>query len=104
MGILAKAAPILTDENFTDILPVAWELMLENDQELAAAAGILCIKFNYYAVWLSTIFKLYPLGQFLLVEETGVHGETRFIKAIIACIWILSVFTMFDVLYILIIF
>jgi hypothetical protein len=50
MGILAKAAPILTDENFTDILPVAWELMLENDQELAAAAGILCIKFNYYAV------------------------------------------------------
>ncbi|XP_021380201.1 protein unc-80 homolog isoform X3 [Mizuhopecten yessoensis] len=39
MGILAKAAPILTEDNLIDILPVAWELMLETDQELAAAAA-----------------------------------------------------------------
>jgi hypothetical protein len=39
MGILAKAAPVLTEDNLTDIMPVAWELMLETDQELAAAAG-----------------------------------------------------------------
>ncbi|KAJ8299881.1 hypothetical protein KUTeg_021400 [Tegillarca granosa] len=38
MGIIAKAAPILSEENLTDILPVAWELILESDQELAAAA------------------------------------------------------------------
>ncbi|KAL3872189.1 hypothetical protein ACJMK2_040132 [Sinanodonta woodiana] len=39
MGILAKAAPILSEDNFVDIMPVAWELMLESDQELAAAAA-----------------------------------------------------------------
>ena len=39
MGILTKAAPTLTEDNFIDIMPVAWELMLESDQELAAAAG-----------------------------------------------------------------
>ena len=40
MGILTKAAPTLTEDNFIDIMPVAWELMLESDQELAAAAGM----------------------------------------------------------------
>ena len=39
MGILTKAAPTLSEDNFIDIMPVAWELMLESDQELAAAAG-----------------------------------------------------------------
>ena len=39
MGIVAKAAPILSEDNMIDILPVAWELILETDQELAAAAG-----------------------------------------------------------------
>lgn len=47
MGILAKAAPILTDDNFSDILPVAWELMIENDQELAASAGTFPLKLCY---------------------------------------------------------
>ncbi len=39
MSIITKAAPILAEDSFTDMLPVAWELLLENDQELAAAAG-----------------------------------------------------------------
>lgn len=39
MGIIAKAAPILSEENLIDIIPVAWELILETDQELAASAG-----------------------------------------------------------------
>ena len=40
MSIILKAAPILAEDSFTDMLPVAWELLLENDQELAAAAGM----------------------------------------------------------------
>ncbi|ESO92838.1 hypothetical protein LOTGIDRAFT_232936 [Lottia gigantea] len=39
MTILCKAAPILSVENFIDMMPVAWELILESDQELAAAAA-----------------------------------------------------------------
>jgi hypothetical protein len=39
MAIMSKAAPILQDDHFVDMLPVAWELLLENDQELASAAG-----------------------------------------------------------------
>ena len=39
MSIITKAAPILAEDSFTDMLPVAWELLLEHDQELAAAAG-----------------------------------------------------------------
>ena len=38
MSIIAKSAPILVDDSFIDMLPVAWELLLENDQELAASA------------------------------------------------------------------
>lgn len=56
MGIIAKAAPILSEENLIDIIPVAWELIMETDQELAASAGNikLCriISFMYeYVVW-----------------------------------------------------
>ncbi|KAK7491630.1 hypothetical protein BaRGS_00017083 [Batillaria attramentaria] len=39
MAILTKAAPVLQVENFVDMMPVAWELLLETDQELAAAAA-----------------------------------------------------------------
>ena len=46
MGILTKAAPTLTEDNFIDIMPVAWELMLESDQELAAAAGECLLTFK----------------------------------------------------------
>ena len=37
--MITKAAPILSDDSFIDMIPVAWELLLESDQELAAAAG-----------------------------------------------------------------
>jgi hypothetical protein len=40
LSILTKAAPILAEDNFSDIMPVAWELMMETDQEVSAAAGI----------------------------------------------------------------
>ena len=39
MAILTKAAPVLQVEHFVDMMPVAWELLLETDQELSAAAG-----------------------------------------------------------------
>ena len=39
MAIITKCAPILAEESFIDMLPVAWELLLESDQELAASAG-----------------------------------------------------------------
>lgn len=42
MSIITKAAPILSEDTFIDMLPVAWELLLESDQELAAAAGMIC--------------------------------------------------------------
>ncbi|KAF7271721.1 hypothetical protein GWI33_015431 [Rhynchophorus ferrugineus] len=40
---LLKGAVILTEENFSDIVPVAWELLLEMNQEVAAAAASLFI-------------------------------------------------------------
>ncbi len=39
LSIITKAAAILSDDSFVDMMPVAWELLLENDQELSAAAG-----------------------------------------------------------------
>lgn len=58
MGIIAKAAPILSEENLIDIIPVAWELIMETDQELAASAGniklcrIISFMYEYrYVVW-----------------------------------------------------
>ena len=41
MSIISKAGPILSEEHFIDMMPVAWELLLESDQELAAASGII---------------------------------------------------------------
>lgn len=39
LSILTKAAPILKEDHFNDIMPVAWELMMETDQEVSAAAA-----------------------------------------------------------------
>ncbi|WAR09253.1 UNC80-like protein [Mya arenaria] len=39
LSILTKSAPILNEDQFADIMPVAWELMMETDQEVAAAAA-----------------------------------------------------------------
>ncbi|XP_030758641.1 protein unc-80 homolog isoform X4 [Sitophilus oryzae] len=43
LATLLKGAVILTEENFSDIVPVAWELLLEMNQEVAAAAASLFI-------------------------------------------------------------
>jgi len=40
LAVITKAAAILPDDVFIDMMPVAWELLIETDQELAAAAGI----------------------------------------------------------------
>jgi len=39
LALITKAAVIVSDEQFVDVMPVAWELLIESDQELAAAAG-----------------------------------------------------------------
>ena len=39
LAVVTKAAAVVSDDVFTDMMPVAWELLIETDQELAAAAG-----------------------------------------------------------------
>ena len=39
LAAVLKAAPILMEENFVDVMPVAWELLLEVDKEVSACAG-----------------------------------------------------------------
>lgn len=43
LSALLKGAVVLTEENFAEIIPVAWELLLEMNQEVAAAAASLFI-------------------------------------------------------------
>lgn len=50
LAVITKAAPAVSDETFIDMMPVAWELLIESDQELAAAAGnISCHLSNWLA-------------------------------------------------------
>lgn len=39
MATLVKGAAILTEDQFIEIIPVAWELLLETNQETAASAA-----------------------------------------------------------------
>ncbi|KAK9884494.1 hypothetical protein WA026_007335 [Henosepilachna vigintioctopunctata] len=43
LATLMKGAVILTEEHFVGIIPVAWELLLESNQEVAASAASLFI-------------------------------------------------------------
>lgn len=43
LAVLLKGAVILTEEHFLEIIPVAWELLLEWNQEVAACAASLFI-------------------------------------------------------------
>jgi hypothetical protein len=43
LGTLLKGALVMSDDLFIDILPVTWELLLEMNQEVAAAAASLFI-------------------------------------------------------------
>ncbi|CAG5120059.1 unnamed protein product, partial [Candidula unifasciata] len=66
MAILTKAAPVLNVEHFIDIMPVAWELMLESDQELAAAAA---------SVFLLSSAKSSDKARNMIIKELQ-HEET----------------------------
>ncbi|XP_048774238.1 protein unc-80 homolog isoform X3 [Ostrea edulis] len=74
MGIIAKAAPILSEENLIDIIPVAWELILETDQELAASAA---------SVFLLTSVKCPDKAQKLMVKEMQHEDTTQRINAVL---------------------
>ena len=39
MSIICKMGAILSDDVLVDIMPVAWQLLLAADQELAASSG-----------------------------------------------------------------
>lgn len=41
--MILKGAVILSEENFVNIIPVAWELLLESDQEVTACAASIFI-------------------------------------------------------------
>ncbi|KAJ1528104.1 hypothetical protein ONE63_008019 [Megalurothrips usitatus] len=43
LATLVKGAVVMTEDQFIEILPVAWELLLESNQEVAAAASSLFI-------------------------------------------------------------
>jgi hypothetical protein len=43
LAVLLKGAVILTEDNFADILPITWELLLEANQEVTATAASLFI-------------------------------------------------------------
>ncbi|XP_036354476.1 protein unc-80 homolog isoform X2 [Octopus sinensis] len=60
MAVVTKAAPILSENTFVDMMPVAWELILESDQELAASAA---------TVFLLTSVKAPDKAQAMLVRE-----------------------------------
>ncbi|XP_052902471.1 protein unc-80 homolog [Anopheles moucheti] len=40
---LVKGAAVLTEEQFVEVIPIAWELLLETDQEVSAASAALFI-------------------------------------------------------------
>ncbi|KAI5728949.1 hypothetical protein M8J77_023574 [Diaphorina citri] len=43
IATLTKGSVVLTEDQFSDILPIAWELLLESNQELVATAAALFI-------------------------------------------------------------
>lgn len=49
MAILIKSIVILSEEHVVDILPVAWELLLESNQEVVATAASLFIVASFKA-------------------------------------------------------
>ncbi|CAD5116523.1 DgyrCDS5405 [Dimorphilus gyrociliatus] len=74
LAIICKSAPILSEENFIDMLPVAWELLLESDQELVAASASLFI--------LSSI-KVGDHVQELMIKELQHQDTNQRINAVL---------------------
>ncbi|KAH9525120.1 Protein unc-80 [Bulinus truncatus] len=80
MAILTKAVPVLNVEHFIDIMPVAWELMLESDQELAAAAA---------SVFLLSSAKSSDKARNMIIKELQHEETNQRINAILrfGCLW-----------------
>ncbi|CAH1781834.1 unnamed protein product, partial [Owenia fusiformis] len=74
MSIFIKAAPILPEDVFANILPVAWELLLENDQELAAASA---------SVFLISAVKAPEQVQDIMTKELAHEDTTQRINALL---------------------
>ncbi|GAB6032279.1 hypothetical protein CHUAL_010920 [Chamberlinius hualienensis] len=74
LAILIKSCVIASDDVFTDIIPVAWELLLENDQQVAASAAVAFI--------LSAI-KVPDLASDLLCRELRHEDVNQRINAIL---------------------
>ena len=55
LGVLVKGAAVLTEDQFTEIIPAAWELLLETNQETSAEAASLFILSSVKAPSVSSI-------------------------------------------------
>lgn len=40
LSTLIKGTVVANEETFVEVMPIAWELLLESDQQLAAVAGV----------------------------------------------------------------
>ncbi|CAE1324419.1 UNC80 [Acanthosepion pharaonis] len=74
MAVVTKAAPILSESTFVDMMPVAWELILETDQELAASAA---------TVFLLTSVKAPDKAQAMVVREMQHENVNHRINAVL---------------------
>lgn len=63
LSVLVKGAVVLTEDLFIDIIPVAWELLLESDQEVAASAASLFILCSVRAPNHATDLMHHALGH-----------------------------------------
>ncbi|XP_064639472.1 protein unc-80 homolog [Lineus longissimus] len=74
MALMSKASPVLQDDHFVDMLPVAWELLLENDQELASAAA---------SVFILSAIKVPEQVQEMMTKELQHEDTNQRINAIL---------------------
>lgn len=66
MEILCKAAPLLSDELLADAVPLAWEVLLDDCQQLASAAGkLISARDN----------EMLSLVMFLLILDIKIAGN-----------------------------
>ena len=76
LAVITKAAAVLSDDVFTDMIPVAWELLIETDQELAAAAGnlSLIISFSFILQFLQK--KLLLIVLYVVADPQEAEGRS----------------------------
>lgn len=76
-NIVNKGALLLNEDMFIDIMPVAWELLLENDPELVASAANVII--------LAAI-KIPTLAQQLIFRELQHEDVNQRMSALLRCV------------------